>query len=128
MDIYEKYLLDSLILNPTLNDSIHIKYIDKFKHIQPNIYLNSHISKVNKLDKKYIKYLDNIKDKNKYEKILEYDLKKQDIKIDYDLLCMNSYVSCVMQYLLRVIGYVFIVIVYKILLLFYYCCIIVFLY
>ena len=107
MDIYEKYLLDSLILNPTLNDSIHIKYIDKFKHIQPNIYLNSHISKVNKLDKKYIKYLDNIKDKNKYEKILEYDLKKQDIKIDYDLLCMNIFDNIFLEYIINSTGIYF---------------------
>tara|TARA_Y100001980_G_C14550198_1_gene332565 strand:+ start:355 stop:1941 length:1587 start_codon:yes stop_codon:yes gene_type:complete len=104
MDIYNKYLLDTLILNPTLNDSINIKYIDKFKHIQPNIYLNSYIDKVNKLDKKYIKFLDNIKDKNKYIQIFEYDLKKQNIKIDYDILCMNIYENIFLEYILNSTG------------------------
>ena len=72
----------------TTKQNIMEEYI---KHIQPNIYLNSYIDKVNKLDKKYIKFLDNIKDKNKYIQIFEYDLKKQNINIDYDILCMNIY-------------------------------------
>ena len=103
MNIYDKYLLDLLLLNPTFNDYINIEYINKFKHIQPNIYLNSFNDKINNLDKKYLNFLKNIKMKDKNIKIFKSDL-SQNIKINYDYLCLNLLDNIFLEYILNSTG------------------------
>ena len=68
MNIYDSYLLNIVKLNPTLNDYINIEYFKKLKNIQPNIFTNKYIDGLNKIDKKFINYLKNIKNKDKYTK------------------------------------------------------------
>tara|TARA_B100001094_G_scaffold332137_1_gene402947 strand:+ start:700 stop:2277 length:1578 start_codon:yes stop_codon:yes gene_type:complete len=99
MNIYDSYLFNLIKYNPTLNDYINIKYFNSFKNIQPNIFTNNYINNLNKLDKKYIGYLKNIKNKDKYTEIFEYDLTKSKIKINYDLLCMNLIDNIFFEYI-----------------------------
>ena len=99
MNIYDSYLFNVVKYNPTLNDYINIKYFNENKHIQPNIFTSKYIDTLNKLDKKFINYLKNIKNKDKYTKIFEYDLSKTNININYDYLCLNLLDNIFFEYI-----------------------------
>jgi hypothetical protein len=99
MNIYDSYLFNLIKYNPTFNDYINIKHFNSLKNIQPNIFTNNYINNLNKLDKKYIGYLKNIKNKDKYTEIFEYDLTKSKIKINYNLLCMNLIDNIFFEYI-----------------------------
>lgn len=99
MYVYDKYLINLFHLNPSLNDSDYKNYKNT-----PNIYSKKYKDKINELDENYIKYLKKLNKKNRYEKILQYDLINSKSFIDYDLFPLNIYNNIYVEYILNTKG------------------------
>ena len=98
MFICDKYLNNLLYINPGLdNKDINDKNI-------PNIYSKKYNKSINELNNKYIKYLDVLDNKNKYDKILEYDLINNTSLINYDYIPVNIYDNIFIDYILNTKG------------------------
>lgn len=75
MELCDQYLHEIIEIDPTINDFfLKEEYLSK-RHIQPNIYSEKYYEKINKLDHKYLKILEDKKCLNKYDKILLNDIK-----------------------------------------------------
>lgn len=74
MELCDQYLHEMIEIDPTLNDFfLKEEYLSK-RHIQPNIYSEKYYEKINKLDHKYLKILEDKKCLNNYDKILLKDI------------------------------------------------------
>ena len=85
MELCDEYLHEYIQLYPPLNDSIHIDQYIHLRGILPDIYSDTFTKQETKLAKRYEKRLSK-KEKNNWDTLFEYDLKRMDTQFDYDLL------------------------------------------
>lgn len=76
MEIYDKYIHELIILNPTINDFVKNKQYDDLKGKISNYFSKEYETKEKKLNKKYLDLLNKKKDHNLYEKLMLEDLKE----------------------------------------------------
>ena len=72
--IFEEYLNDLHSITPTINDFFMRDEWNHKNHIQPNIYSEEYYKKLNEMNKKYLKRLEQKKELSFYEKIFKKDL------------------------------------------------------
>ena len=70
MELCDKYLYELIEINPTINDFFILKEFIHKRHIQPNVYSERYYEKLHQLDKKYLRLLNQKKEKTFYDEIL----------------------------------------------------------
>lgn len=93
MELCDQYLHELIIINPIMNDYFKYPQYNNLSHILPNYWSKEYTkSKIN-LDKKYLKLLNNKKEKSLFDRVLqreiEYNLAFDKFMI-YDYLPISS--------------------------------------
>ena len=86
MELCDKYLYELIEINPTINDFFILKKFIHKRHIQPNIYSERYYGKLYQLDKKYLRLLNQKKEKTFYDEILLRDIKNNiHMEMEYEI-------------------------------------------
>ena len=86
MELCDKYLYDLISINPTMNDFFSLKEFIHKRHIQPNVYSERYYEKLYQLDKKYLRLLNQKKEKTFYDEILLRDIKNNiHMELEYEI-------------------------------------------
>ena len=75
MELCDKYLHESILLNPSINDYIHLDKYNNLRGKYKNIYSNDYCKKEDKLLNKYLNLLKKKKNKTEYDKLFYNELK-----------------------------------------------------
>jgi len=89
--LYDNYFEDLINLFPTMNDYLNIPKYSHLKKLYENDISEAHILLQKKIFNKYLKLLSKVKNKNHFDKILEYTINEylSSYKYDFHLMPLN---------------------------------------
>ena len=76
MELCDKYIHESILLNPTMNDYLKIEKYNHLRSKYPNFFTEGYDNKEKKLNEKYLKILSKKKEKTFYDDLFHEDLKE----------------------------------------------------
>lgn len=76
MELYDKYIHELILLNPTINDFVKDKKYDHLKNRLPNVLSKEYENREKKLNKKYLDLLKKKKDLSLYERLMYDEIKE----------------------------------------------------